>query len=136
MTSIFLAAILMASTSAPSAEPGWIGLGVTFHQGPNGSWLHVIGVIPEGPAGRAGLRKQDVITAINAKPVPFRNELEMYEYFLRLRPGDRLTLSVTRREGPYKARLKVVALPPQYEKLHKNSVQSLERLRSQSRKTP
>jgi len=56
--------------------------------------LRISAVTPGGPAAGAGLKKGDIITAIDGKPVG-----EIYEYMNRLKalsPGQRVSVDVTR----------------------------------------
>jgi S1-C subfamily serine protease len=71
----------------------WLGL----YTAAAGESLVVQGVSPVGPAGRAGLRKNDEIVEINGQPV--RSQEEFYERLWEGRPGDPVTLVVRRDEA-------------------------------------
>src|SRR6266852_9186937 len=64
---------------------------------------------PDGPAERGGPHTQDVITAIDGKPLRFANDHEVMDFFTTLRPGQTVTFTVVRSSGKQKVR--VVALP-------------------------
>ena len=52
---------------------------------------------PNGPAVRAGLQVDDIITGLNGRPITHRHELEAYVF--RLAPGTTVTLRVQRGSG-------------------------------------
>ena len=116
-TKIALAALLMAAgalvAAPPSGErPGWLGLGYTYHLATEPShpnWLYVQRLAPDGPAERGGLHTQDVITAIEGKPLRFANDHEIMDFFAKFRPGQTVTFTVVRPSGKQKVR--VVAMP-------------------------
>jgi S1-C subfamily serine protease len=54
----------------------------------------VVGLVPEGPGDRAGLREGDVILSVNAEEVPTRRDF--YLSLWRHSPGERLTMEVMR----------------------------------------
>jgi S1-C subfamily serine protease len=116
-TKIALAALLMVAgalvAATPSGErPGWLGLGYTYHLAakPSGNnWLYVQRLAPDGPAERGGLHTQDVITAIDGKPLRFANDREVMDFFATFRPGQTVTFTVVRPSGKQKVR--VVAMP-------------------------
>jgi Do/DeqQ family serine protease len=56
--------------------------------------VYVDGVMEGGSAEHAGLRKGDIITAIDGKEL--RNSAELTEYVGRHRPGDRVQLTIVR----------------------------------------
>jgi C-terminal processing protease CtpA/Prc len=91
---IAVATIVFALTST-AAPPGWLGLGYVLHSGAH-PWLEVVRLIAGGPAERAGLRPRDVITAIDGKPLAFRNDDEALRFFAVLRPGTRVRFHVRR----------------------------------------
>lgn len=55
----------------------------------------IAGVLKGGPADRAGMRPGDILTAIDGKPV--RNTTEMLNSIAQLKPGDKASLTVLRR---------------------------------------
>jgi len=77
---------------------GWLGIQVEQipEQGAGFQQLRVLGVAPNGPAERAGLRAGDIITHFDDTPID-DVRLSMYEVSL-LRPGDRLSMTVERGE--------------------------------------
>jgi PDZ domain len=104
---------------------GWLGLGYEFQEPARGMqhpWLFVRLVTPGGPSERAGLRIQDAVTEIEGRPLPFKSELDALGFFERIRPGDKLSLTILR--GPSKLILKIVAdeMPRQYQERWKHSV--------------
>jgi S1-C subfamily serine protease len=75
--SLIVLAVFVAARPAP--RPGWLGVGYTFHRAAEKgkpSWLHVQRLAPGGPAELAGLRAGDVVTAIDGRPLAFRNDAD------------------------------------------------------------
>lgn len=97
--------VLLAATIAPAGEPvsprGWLGL--RFHLEPAGAgrsaaFLFIESVVAGGPADRAGLRKQDLIVELGAKPIAFRSDLEALQFFATLRAGQKVRATVVRNQ--------------------------------------
>jgi len=74
------------------SRPRRAWLGVFAHAVDEG--VVVVGVVPEGPGERGGLREGDVIVSLDAQEVCNRKEL--YLSLWRHEPGERLTLEVLR----------------------------------------
>jgi len=74
------------------SRPRRAWLGVFAHAVDEG--VVVVGVVPEGPGDRGGLREGDVIVSLDAQEVCNRKEL--YLSLWRHEPGERLTLEVLR----------------------------------------
>jgi S1-C subfamily serine protease len=116
-TKIALVTLLAASGALPAApppaeRPGWLGLGYTYHLAAEPSrpnWLYVQHLAPDGPAERGGLHTQDVITAIDGKPLRFSNDREVMDFFARFRPRQTISFTVVRPSGTKTVR--VVATP-------------------------
>jgi S1-C subfamily serine protease len=97
---------------AQATAPGWLGFGFELHRDPESkvaTWLHVRRVAEAGPAYKAGLRSQDVITAINDKPVAFSTDTAALDFFSSRRAGERVVFTLAKSAGP--VRLIVIAAP-------------------------
>ncbi|MEO6260730.1 MAG: PDZ domain-containing protein [Thermoanaerobaculia bacterium] len=110
-TALFLAAMAVAHP-----QSGWLGIGFTFNvtKAPSGRtvWLFVQQLAPGGPADRAGLRPQDVITAINGRPLWFSQGAEALRYFSEVRLGDRIALKVKRSSSTFTITVVAGKVPP------------------------
>jgi S1-C subfamily serine protease len=83
---------------APAARPGYLGFSFTKHSGSGTQWLIVRVVVPDGPGAKAGLAPMDTITAIDGKPIRFRDDLELLDFLATIHPGQRLRLSVVHKQ--------------------------------------
>lgn len=104
----------VAATAEPS-PPGYLGLGVTYHKPDpaqsRSGWLMVRHVPDDGPAFRAGLTPQTVITAIDGQPITFPDDAAMLEWLKTLRPGQSIRLTIAG-ENPRELTLVAAELPP------------------------
>ena len=91
----------------PPAQQGWLGvqlapitssaLAVEVGVPPDTRGALVFGLIPEGPAERAGLQEGDVVTAIDGEPL--RSSDELIEALTELDPGTEVVLRVVSPQG-------------------------------------
>lgn len=94
---LLLAAILLEAQTA--TRPGFLGFGYTVHKTkPTDAkgWLYVRGIVPDGPAARAGLAPQDLITAIDGRPITFRSDADVILLLARIQGGQRVVLRTMR----------------------------------------
>lgn len=75
-------------------------------------WLFVRQIAPGGPADRAGLKTQDLITAINGKKITFIDELETLNFFIRIRQGEHVQLKINRGKAALILNVVAGAAPP------------------------
>lgn len=109
-----------APTPAPIAEaapqpPGYLGFGFTY-QKPDparqtSGWLMVLHVPDDGPAYRAGVKPQTVITAIDGKPLDFPSDDGVLSILKSIRPGDNVRLTLAGHE-PREVVLVAAEMPP------------------------
>jgi membrane-associated protease RseP (regulator of RpoE activity) len=78
----------------PFAQRPWMGVRLTRVDDSVRSGVPVEGVIPGGPADRAGIRAGDVVVSINGAPTPNSSALELITDAVR--PGDRLVIRLLR----------------------------------------
>jgi S1-C subfamily serine protease len=90
MTMLLLSLLLLA----PAERPGYFGLTLTLHSDATSQWMYVHEVNPAGPAARAGLGANDVITAIDGKPLHFRDFADVVDFLSQTHAGTRLRFSV------------------------------------------
>jgi S1-C subfamily serine protease len=77
----------------------WVGIYTEAVEG----GVAVIGLIPNGPASRAGIEAKDIILEVDHVEVAGRREL--YEALWKKRAGDELTLTIQRGEDMHEVRL-------------------------------
>ena len=77
----------------------WVGIYTEAVEG----GVAVIGLIPNGPASRAGLEVKDIILEVDHVEVTGRREL--YEALWKRRAGDELTLTIQRAEDMHEVQL-------------------------------
>ena len=110
------ASSILAAGAASPAPPGWLGLGYTYNATNTSTgrmvWLFIRQTAHGGPADRAGLKPQDVITAINGKSLSFRDELEALHFFSGIRQGQRVQLKISRGRTVQIVTVVAAALPP------------------------
>jgi S1-C subfamily serine protease len=106
-------AITPRAAAGQAPAPGWLGFGFTYHHDPlkKTGWLHVQHVVPNGPAHRAGLRPQDVITAIDGHPIAFADDAKALQFFAGVRAGRELRLSVVRQQKTIALSVKAIPRP-------------------------
>jgi S1-C subfamily serine protease len=113
----FLALAVAGALAGTPATPGWLGLGFTVQRGSEKdapSWIYVQRLAPGGPAARAGLHVQDLITAIDGKPIRFADTADALAYFASLAPGKVLTFSVVRQHRNLSVRVRATEVPEEY----------------------
>jgi S1-C subfamily serine protease len=77
----------------------WVGIYTEAIEG----GVSVIGLIPNGPASRAGIEVKDIILEVNHVEIAGRREL--YEALWKTRAGDELTLTIQRGEDMHEVHL-------------------------------
>ena len=101
-------AVLLGATD--QRAQGTLGLGYTLHADPEQEvkqWLVVRGTLPDGPAAKAGILPNDLIVAINGKPLSFRDDVDLLDFFASIRAGDRVEATLLR--GDEKRKVVLVA---------------------------
>ena len=114
---VILTAAIHAAPNRNQTRPGWIGLGYTYHQAVNPSqpgWLHVQRLAPRGPAESAGLKAQDVITAINGRPLRFKSDPDVLAFFAGILPKQELSFTVIRQQKRLTIKVKAIEMPAEY----------------------
>ncbi len=79
--------------------PGYLGFLYTLQDDPPPStrqWFHVRSVLPGGPAQTAGVKAQDIIIAIDGKPVQFKTKRAVIDFFASIRPQSVVRLTIVR----------------------------------------
>jgi S1-C subfamily serine protease len=119
-----------------AAAPGWLGFGFELHRAPEkkaGTWLHVRRVVEGGPAYKAGLRPQDVITAINDRPVAFATDTAALDFFSSRRVGESVVFTLAKPTGPVRLTVTAAVRPSNAAVTWKSNY---DRARSQDRAKP
>ena len=104
---VLVAAGLSADDKQPAAGGGFIG--VRFQEVPGASGLHVMDVIPDGPAAKAGLKGGDVIVKLDGKDT---SDLQGFVTTIGShKPGDKIALTVKRDGKDQEIKITVGARP-------------------------
>jgi S1-C subfamily serine protease len=93
---------------------GWLGIEVQDFSEPGGekqAAVTVVNVLAGTPAEAAGLRAGDVLTRIDDTPVG--DPQSALNAIARIRPGNRVTLSIARDGEPLELHVTVAQRPPQ-----------------------
>jgi hypothetical protein len=96
-------ALVSNGARAEDAPKPFLGLSYSESNQPPGVLVNY--TVPGGPAQKAGLQRQDVITKINGRPASFKTFNEVVG---RSAPGDKLDLEVIRGEKEQKFQVAVV----------------------------
>ena len=104
---------ILALFAAPAKRPGWLGFGFVYHP-PTASadgWMYVRAIAPNSPAEKGGLKAQDVIILMNAKPLRFANDSDVLDAFEKIQPNDRVNFRVRRGTETIDVVVIAVAMP-------------------------
>lgn len=100
MRKIVLVLVALSWLAAASEQrPGWLGLGFTRETDGARQWLQVRIIVSGGPADKAGLAVQDVITAIDGKPLAFKDDLDLLEFLGRIQPAHDVCFDVLHKQA-------------------------------------
>jgi predicted metalloprotease with PDZ domain len=101
---------LESQLNQDDAAPGGGFLGLTADEVLDlGGSVVILEVVPGGPGADAGLRRGDLLTHVESRPVATLDELQ--DRLWAYRPGDRITLTIQRDGAARKASLTLGALP-------------------------
>lgn len=96
IVAIAIVCLLILAAGEPTREP-WFGMSVRPHRTGTGQrYLHVERTVAGGPAERAGVRPGDLIEKIGGAPLRYSDNLDVLLYLSRRRPGERMSLQLTR----------------------------------------
>ncbi|HEX8252327.1 MAG TPA: PDZ domain-containing protein [Thermoanaerobaculia bacterium] len=107
---VLVAFAICALTTFADTRPGWLGLGFTYHVEGDERWLHVRRLAPGGPAERAGIAVDDVITRIDGNAPRFRDDVALMEFLGRIKPGQKVVLSVIHEQRPRDVTLRAIPM--------------------------
>lgn len=120
--------VLFATAVTADASKAWLGMGLVLKNSPDGSkFLYVVAVPADTPAAKAGMMTGDVVTAIDKKPITFRDDLDLMEFTAALEPNQVVRFLVTRSGAARTISVKAGVLPREYEE---RSRESMERARA------
>jgi serine protease Do len=101
--------LLLLLAVQTNVRPGWLGMGFTHHTKDAEQWLIVRLVPPGGPADIAGLKVNDVVTAIDGKAIQAKDSLALLEALSAIKPKQKVTLTIVRDQ---KSERRVVTAAP------------------------
>ena len=105
LTWLFVASAALAEQPA-GKKPAFFGFAFNYKKGQPEMRLGVCAVLDGTPAAAAGVRLDDLITAVDGKN-SFKNALEVLEYVSQRRAGDELRLEILRNDQ--RLTIKIVA---------------------------
>ncbi len=115
-------AMLLATTMVAAPRP-WLGMALKLRDdAAGGKFLYVAHAPQDAPAYQSGVREGDLITAIDGKPVKFRDDADIVEFSAGLVPGKMLKLRIVRSGKRQDIRVRVGTLPKEFEPLYDESV--------------
>jgi S1-C subfamily serine protease len=85
-------AVLLAGAATAAAADGW--LGVQVKKGDNDSGIVVVEPLPDGPAAKAGIKANDLITKIDGKD--YKDLQEFIAAVRALKPGAKAKITLYR----------------------------------------
>ena len=117
----FLVSIVAATLVA--SEQGWLGIGYAPHQKTGAiTALDVVAVVPNGPGRQAGLEVGDQITAINAKPFRYDDQVTLMREFNRIvRRGETISLTIVHQHKAKTVKIVAAETPKSYPLISKNN---------------
>lgn len=114
MTLGLVLSLLAAAGSGAQQRPGFFGVGFTHNRDAREQWLTVRIIVPGGPAQAAGIRVGDVITAIDGNPIRFANMAEVMALLSRIKPQQRVEVTIVRGGKSTKRTLTAIRMPDEY----------------------
>ncbi|HEX9982017.1 MAG TPA: PDZ domain-containing protein [Thermoanaerobaculia bacterium] len=90
--------LLLLLAVQTNARPGWLGMGFTHHTKDAEQWLIVRIVPPGGPADVAGVKVNDVVTAIDGKAIQAKDSVALLESMASIKPGQKVKLTIVREQ--------------------------------------
>jgi S1-C subfamily serine protease len=90
--SVLLPTLLVVGPADEKAGPGFIGVQIKY--GPNKNGFEVVQLVDGGPADKAGMKANDVITLIDGEAVGTLSDF--VTTIAGHKPGDKITLKVFR----------------------------------------
>ena len=100
------------TTEEALGERGFLGIQRSYEEQAGQGRLRVHAVVAGGPAEQAGLRKDDLIVAVNNITFRFKTTLEQYDAFSWVKPGDQVELKVLRGDSTLNLVLTAAITPP------------------------
>jgi predicted metalloprotease with PDZ domain len=130
----------LAVASAPAPQPHawpWYGMYIRpIRDAVGRRVLHVENVAKDGPAARAGIRVEDLVTSIGSLPVDFGDEYELLSWLSRQKPGTRLPIALMRAGRVMTVVLDVGTLPDSARGSWERTVSAALRARTMRREVP
>lgn len=113
-------------------KKGWVG--IQLHPAKRGGW-RIDGVVPESPAELAGLKRGDLLKALNGVSYDKKNWQRLEKVYGEMVPGNEMTYTVQRGKEELKVTVKLGKVPEQLmaQWVGKNLLASYEQYRKEHR---
>ena len=98
----------------------------------NQRWLVVRGTLPDGPAAKAGILPNDLIVAINGKPLSFGDDVDLLDFFASIRAGDRVEATLLRGDEKRKVVLVAAAMTAEQQERWKQNYELAKKKRKRA----
>ena len=126
--------LVFSSVASAGARKPWLGMALLLRDAPSGGkFLYVAHAPEEAPAYHAGIRPGDLITRIDGKRIAFHDDLDVIEFSTSLTVGKLVTFRLTRAGKEQDIRVRIAALPVEYEELQAQSLKNARAARARAK---
>lgn len=138
-STLLLVVLLTAAASGEGMTPPqpqplpWLGMTLSWRLARAQRLLLVERVVPQGPAGAAGVLPGDILQKIGGTPVDFGDQLDFLLFLGKHKPGERLPITIVRSGRPQNVVVVVGTMPESSRASWERALQTSKRERSERR---